>query len=307
MRHFEEVPLTGRFLPGHAACPGCGEAQAIKFFLNALGPDAMLVVTPSCISVIVGPQPLRSMQLPVFQSAFAAAAASAAGLRRALLARGEGHVTVAVLAGDGGTYDIGLQALSAAAERNEDILYCCLDNEGYMNTGAQKSGATPAGAYTASTPRGKPTPKKDLAGMLAVQEVPYAATATVGFPDDLARKVRRAGQIRGFRYINILAPCLPGWGMADDQSVRASRMAVETCYYPLYEVEDGRRWTVNRVPERPLPVRRFLEMQQRFAHLAEDEVAAMQERVDERWRRLLQRAGIPAGAAAHPAANAVGG
>jgi pyruvate/2-oxoacid:ferredoxin oxidoreductase beta subunit len=264
----------------------------------------MLVVPPSCVAVIAGPHPLQSMRVPVFQCAFASAAASAAGLSRALKARGDGHITVAVLAGDGGTYDIGLQSLSGAAERDEDILYICLDNEGYMNTGAQRSSATPLLARTASTPSGKPAPKKDLVAMLAAQRVPYAATATVAFPDDLARKVRRARSVRGFRYLDVLTPCLPGWGLADDRSVAVSRLAVETGYFPLYEVEGGERWTVNHVPSPPLPVRRFLEIQDRFAHLDEDQVAQVQAEVDRRWARLLRLAGIappaagPAGAAA---------
>lgn len=291
MRHFESVPLESElFSPGHVACPGCGEAQAIKFLLNALGPDTMMVTLPSCLTTIAGGGPLSSFRIPVFNTAFAAGAATASGLARAVRLRGDGHVTVAVLAGDGATYDIGIQAISAAAERGEDILFICLDNEGYMNTGAQKSSATPRLAYTGSTPQGKPSPKKDMMEILAAHRIPYAATCTVAYPDDLVRKVQRARATRGFRFLEVLTPCLPGWGMGDHLSVRAARLAVETRYFPLYEVEGGLRWTISRRPA-GLPVREFLELQDRFRHLTPEQTASVQAEVDENWERLVRKAG----------------
>lgn len=276
------------FNSGHSACPGCGEAQAIKFLLNALGPESMMITLPSCLTVIAGNGPNSAFNIPVLNMAFAGGAAAAAGLSRALALRGEGEKTVCVLAGDGGTFDIGLQGLSGAAERGENLLYICLNNEGYMNTGAQKSSASPLHASTGSTPAGKPTPKKNVMEIVAAHGVPYAATATVAFPDDLQRKVRKAKAIRAFKYLEILTPCLPGWGMADHLSVRASRLAVETRYFPLYEVEDGMRYTINREPL-GLPVERFLELQERFAHLTQEEVAEIQADVDRRWRLLRAR------------------
>lgn len=291
LQHFarQDLEFLDMMNPGHFACPGCGEAQGIKFLLSALGPESLLVTLPSCLTTIGGFSQSTAYNLPVLNMAFAAGAAAASGLARALARRGEGHKTVCVLAGDGGTFDIGLQSLSGAAERGEHILYVCLNNEGYMNTGAQKSGASPRHAYTATTPRGKPTPKKNLMEILAAHGIPYAATACVAFPDDLQRKVRKARGIPGFKYIEILTPCLPGWGMPDSLGVRAARLAVETRYFPLYEVEDGRRYTITREPL-GLPVEQFLELQERFRHLTGPERAAIQADVDQHWQLLRDRA-----------------
>src|SRR3954466_6962189 len=181
---------------GHAACPGCMEALSARHVLAAMGPDTMAVIPPSCMAIIAGPQPYSSLRIPVYQPTLEASAAAASGLRRALDAQGRGQTQVLVLAGDGGTYDIGLQCLSSAAERNEDLLYVCLDNEGYMNTGAQKSSSTPHFARTSSPPEGKPTRKKNLTGIMAAHGVPYAATASVGFLDDMLRKIEKAKSIR---------------------------------------------------------------------------------------------------------------
>ncbi len=168
-----------------------------------------------------------------------------------------------VLAGDGGTYDIGLQCLSSAAERNENILYVCLDNEGYMNTGAQKSSSTPHYARTSSTPSGKPTRKKNLTAIMAAHGIPYAATASIGFLPDMLRKVEKAKAIRGFRILTLLVPCVDGWGLADDAGLRAARLAVECGAFPLYEVEDGNRYTINHTA-RTRPVSDYLALQKRY-------------------------------------------
>ncbi|MCL6638279.1 MAG: pyruvate synthase subunit beta, partial [Firmicutes bacterium] len=225
------------FCSGHHACPGCQQALAVRYIVNTLGRNTIAVVPPSCIAIISGPQPLSSMRIPVYQTTLEASAASAAGIKRALKAQGKDHVNVVALAGDGGTYDIGFQSLSSAAERNEDIIYVCLDNEGYMNTGAQKSSSTPYLAYTTSTPAGKPSPKKNIAEIMAAHRVPYVATATTGYLDDLARKVRKAGEMKGTRFLVVLVPCLDGWGVADHEGARVSRLAVQTGVFPLYEVE----------------------------------------------------------------------
>lgn len=293
LRHFnfDEIQLGEMFQPGHSACPGCGEAQAIKFLLSALGPDTMMVCLPSCLAIMAGTGGQNSFQVPNLHMVFGGGAAAAAGMVRALRIRGEHHVTVCVLAGDGGTYDIGLQGISGACEREEDILYICLNNEGYMNTGAQKSSASPLHAQTASTPAGKLTPKKNMIEIMVAHGAPYVATATVAFPDDLQQKIRRAKSVRGFRFVEILTPCLPGWGMADHLSVRSSRLAVETRYYPLFEVEEGARYRINHVPL-GLPVERFLEVQSRFQHLTPAQVQEIQAGVDRRWALISDRAGM---------------
>jgi pyruvate/2-oxoacid:ferredoxin oxidoreductase beta subunit len=281
---------------GHAACPGCIEALSLRHALAALGPDTVAVLPPSCLAIIAGPQPLSGLKIPVYQPPLATSAASASGLRRALDARGKKDTQVVVFAGDGGTYDIGFQCLSSAAERNENILYVCFDNEGYMNTGAQKSSSTPHFARTGSTPAGKPSKKKNLTEIMAAHEIPYAATACAGFQADLLRKVEKAKAMRGLRLITLLVPCLDGWGVPEDQGIALARLAVETGAFPLYEVEDGRRYTLNE-PRKSRPVREYLEKQGRYSSIDDSTVQQLQHEVDEGWARLLQRAGagIPVG------------
>jgi len=273
---------------GHAACPGCIEALTVRHVLATLGPDTMAVIPPSCMAIIAGPQPFSSLRIPVYQPTLEASAAAASGLRRALDAQGKRETQVIVLAGDGGTYDIGFQCLSSAAERNENILYFCLDNEGYMNTGAQKSSSTPHYAKTGSTPAGKTTRKKNLTEIMAAHQVQYAATATVGFLPDLLRKVKKAREMRGFRIITLLVPCIDGWGLKDDGGLAAARLAVESGAFPLYEVEDGRRYTLNHAT-RTRAVADYLAVQRRYHHLDPLGVASLQVEVDDAWNRLAQR------------------
>jgi pyruvate/2-oxoacid:ferredoxin oxidoreductase beta subunit len=274
---------------GHAACPGCMEALSARHVLARMGPDAMAVIPPSCMAIISGPQPFSSLKIPVYQPTLESSAAAASGLRRALDASGRSHTQVLVLAGDGGTYDIGLQCLSSAAERNEDILYVCLDNEGYMNTGAQKSSSTPHFARTTSTPQGKLTRKKNLTGIMAAHGVPYAATASVGFLPDLLRKVEKAKAIRGFRILTLLVPCIDGWGLTDDGGLQAARYAVECGAFPLYEVEHGTNYTLN-YSLRPRTVAEYLSLQDRYTGLSPQDVVALQSEVDEGWNWLLRLA-----------------
>jgi pyruvate ferredoxin oxidoreductase beta subunit/2-oxoisovalerate ferredoxin oxidoreductase beta subunit len=283
-----DLPAGNLLCSGHAACPGCIDALTVRHVLATLGPQTMAVVPPSCMAVIAGPQPYSSLRIPVYQPTLEASAAAASGLRRALDARGERDTQVIVLAGDGGTYDIGFQCLSSAAERNEDLIYFCLDNEGYMNTGAQKSSATPQLARTGSTPAGKLTRKKNLVEIMAAHEIPYVATACAAFLPDLIAKVRKARSLRGTRLIDLLIPCVEGWGLADDAGLTAARYAVESGAFPLYEVEDGRTWRLTH-PMRNRPVADYLALQGRYRHLDADDVATLQADVDEGWERLTRR------------------
>lgn len=282
-----QLPEQDIFLSGHAACPGCGEAIALRLILSVLGSRVVLVVPPSCISIIVGPQPLSSIRLPIYQTAFETSASAVAGISRALKATGQSDVLAVAVAGDGGTYDIGFQALSSVAERNEDILYICLNNEGYMNTGVQKSSATPLGAWTTSTPDGKPLPRKNMVEIMSMHRIPYCATATIGYPDDLAAKVQKAKSIKGTRYIDILTPCIAGWGISDKDAVRISRLAVEAGYYPLYEIENGQAYTINRNPGKTHDDS-FFRIQKRFNHLSPDKFEMLLEEIKYQWKRILQ-------------------
>jgi pyruvate/2-oxoacid:ferredoxin oxidoreductase beta subunit len=228
--------------------------------------------------------------VPLFHTAFETAASTAAGIKAALLARGDTETTVLAWAGDGGTFDIGLQALSGAAERNDDILYVCYDNEAYMNTGIQRSSATPWGAWTTTTPTEQPKShlKKDMVAIMAAHGIPYAATATVAYPDDLIAKVRKAKSVHGTRFLHILAPCPPGWKVPDDQTIELARMAVHCRVFPMIEVENGERWRITMEPKGE-PVASYIRCQGRFRHLSDEQIVVLQQQVDARWRALEKK------------------
>jgi pyruvate ferredoxin oxidoreductase beta subunit/2-oxoisovalerate ferredoxin oxidoreductase beta subunit len=286
-----EIQDQHMFFSGHAACPGCVEALSMRHILNTLGPDTIAVVPPSCTAIICGAQPCNSLKIPVYQTSLESSAAAASGIRRALDSQGKHDTTVIVMAGDGGTYDIGFQALSSAAERNEDMIYFCFDNEGYMNTGAQKSSATPLYASTGSTPAGKPSNKKNLTEIMAAHDIPYAATATPAHLADLVRKVEKAKKMSGARVITVLIPCLDGWGLPDDAGIAAARLAVDTGMFPLYEVEHGERYILNQTAK-TRPVKDYLMMQKRYRHLTVEELNEVQASVDKSWARLVERCAV---------------
>jgi pyruvate/2-oxoacid:ferredoxin oxidoreductase beta subunit len=276
--------------PGHAACPGCGLAIGMRMVMRALGKPAVVVVVPSCVAVVSGPYPYAAFDVPMFHSAFEIAAPSAAGISNAMKVQGKEHIPVLAFAGDGGTFDIGLQSLSGAADRNEDFIYVCMDNEGYMNTGIQVSSATPKYAWTGTSPRGNTRRKKQIMEIMAAHRIPYAATASIGFPDDLARKVKRAREMRGTRFLHLLSPCPTGWKTAEHLSPKVAKMAVETNVFPLYEIVNGLVYTMNHV-SRNLPVETYLSLQGRYKHLTEEEFRAIQADTDCAWKELGRRAG----------------
>jgi|Deesub1362B_J571_1020462.scaffolds.fasta_scaffold00006_129 pyruvate ferredoxin oxidoreductase beta subunit/2-oxoisovalerate ferredoxin oxidoreductase beta subunit len=275
---------------GHLACQGCGATLAMRYVLKALGQRTALCIPACCWSVIDGPFPYSSLDVPIFHCAFETAAVSAAGLKAGLEMVGDHETTVVAWAGDGGTFDIGIQALSGVAERNDDIIYVCYDNEAYMNTGIQRSSATPYGAWTTTTPvkHYKNRPKKDIDAIIAAHRIPYIATANISYPEDLYRKVMKAKDIKGTRFIHIYAPCPSGWKTRPEDTIKLGKLAVQTCVFPLFEVEDGSTWKINIKPREKKPVDEYLKIQGRFRHLTAKAITFIQEEVDRRWSRLLK-------------------
>ena len=277
---------------GHVGCPGCGAAIAMRFTLKALGEKTIMVLPACCWSIIAGAYPQSALKIPVIHSAFETGGAVASGVRAALDMKGDSETTVVTWAGDGGTFDIGFQALSGAVERNEDFIYVCYDNEAYMNTGVQRSSSTPYGAWTTTTPgrEWKKMRKKNIVEALVAHRIPYAATANIAFPEDLVRKVRKAKEMKGSRFIHIYASCPTGWRIPSEMSVKIARMAVQTNIFPLYEVENGIHYTINYKPKEYL-VREYFKLQGRFRHLSDKDLDQIQEMVNEDWERLLRKAG----------------
>ncbi len=281
---------------GHRACMGCGSALTIKLALKVLGKDTVVSTPAGCWSVVGSMFPHTAWQIPWMQTLFENAAATISGVESGfgiLMRKGrmpERKINFVVIAGDGATSDIGVSALSGALERGHDFLYICLDNEAYMNTGIQRSSATPHGASTTTTPVGKVsagqvTWKKNMAAIVAAHDIPYVATACPSYPFDLMSKVRKGADIKGPAYIHVLSPCPTGWRLAPDLAIAIGRLAVETGIFPLYEVEDGHyKLSVDR-PELK-PVEEYLKLQGRFRHLSPEEIEEIQERVNEEYAKL---------------------
>jgi len=288
-----DVPDRDYMYSGHVGCPGCGAAIAMKFVLRALGDKTMMVLPACCWSIIAGPYPQSTLQIPVIHSAFETGGAVASGVRAALDAKGDKETCVVTWAGDGGTFDIGFQALSGAVERNEDFIYVCYDNEAYMNTGIQRSSSTPYGAWTTTTPGQdwKKMRKKNIVEVLVAHRIPYAATASIAYPEDLTRKVAKARSIKGSRFLHIFASCPTGWRIPSETAVKIARMAVQTNIFPLYEVENGSKYTINFMPKGYL-VKEYFRLQGRFKHLTERDLDQIQAMVEEDWQLLLRKAGV---------------
>lgn len=289
------------FAPGHTACTGCGEALGAKLVLNAAGPNTIATCATGCLEVFSSRYPQSSWEIPWIHSLFENAAAVASGIAAALKAMGrEDEARVIAQGGDGGTADIGLQSLSGMLERGDDVLYICYDNEAYMNTGVQRSGLTPLDAHTTTTPAGKvswgnKTNKKDMPAIAAAHHIPYVATASVGYPQDLQRKVKRALSIRGPKYIHLFVPCPLGWGSDPALTIKIAKLVVETGLFPLYEMENGKVTKVKRLARRK-PVEEYLKLQKRFAHLFKSEEGRKEiERIQAIADELAERFGIDGG------------
>jgi pyruvate ferredoxin oxidoreductase beta subunit len=284
----KELPKEEYFLAGNPACAGCSTAISLRLMYKALGPRTILVIPACCTTVIQGPYPFAALASPALNILFEATAAAASGIVAALKKRGIKDVTVVGWAGDGGTTDIGIQALSGAAERETDFIYICYDNESYMNTGIQRSGATPYGAWTTTTPKGKRQHKKDMVAIMAAHHIPYVATASPSYPLDFISKLKKAKEIKGTRYIHVLAPCSPGWRFPTEKTIEMGRLAVQTGMWALYEIERG-KFRLNS-PSAALieksnrkPVELYLKAQGRFNNLTNEDIAEIQRWIDETW------------------------
>jgi len=276
---------------GHLACAGCGATIAMRYTLKALGEQTVIAIPACCWSIINGPFPYTSIKVPLIHTAFETGASTASGIKAGLDVRGDKETTVAAWVGDGGTFDIGIQALSGAAERNDDIIYFCYDNEAYMNTGIQRSSATPFATWTTTTPSNHPKsqPKKNMMEIMAAHRIPYAATCSVAFPDDMMAKIVKAKSIRGTKFIHIYSPCPTGWKSPSSLAIKVARLAVHSKIFPLYEVENGDHYNINIAPKN-VPVEEYFRLQGRFSHLNEEQIRGIQETVDREWERLLKKA-----------------
>ena len=275
---------------GNTACAGCGAAISLRLLFKALGNKVILVVPACCTSVIPGPFPYTSFAVPVQNILFEATGATASGVVAALRQRGIKDVTVVGWAGDGGTFDIGIQALSGAAERGTDFIYICYDNEAYGNTGVQRSGATPYGAWTTTTPSGKKERKKRITMIMAAHRIPYVATACPSYPMDFINKLRKAKEMKGTRFIHILSPCPTGWRYDTSKTIEIGRLAVQTGMWVLFEIENGKfklnppsSGLVDKAKRKP--VREYLKLQGRFRNLTESDIEKIQRMVDEDWEQ----------------------
>jgi pyruvate ferredoxin oxidoreductase beta subunit len=275
--------------PGNRACPGCGLSILYRTGLKAIGRDAILVVPPSCLTVMQGLYPITSTQLSVLNVTFASTASAASGVRAALRAQKNDHTRVVAWAGDGGTADIGIQALSGAIERGEDFLYICYDNEAYMNTGVQRSGTTPQGTLTQNTViYGKRERSKDIPRIIAAHSPAYVATCSASYPIDFHDKIKKALSLKGLKYIHIHTPCPSGWQIEERLVVTIGKLAVETGLYVLYEIQDGEMKlsppSAKLLRKKKLPpVSDYVEAQGRFKTMPEEAIERIQQEVDAKW------------------------
>lgn len=275
---------------GVSACAGCGLELAIRNVLEVLGEDTVVIIPPGCSALFCGFGKEAGIRLAAFQGNLENTAALAAGVRAGLEIQGNTHTTVLGFAGDGATLDIGLQSLSGVLERGDKVLYICYDNEAYMNTGIQSSSSTPYGAWTTTTPGGKPTARKDLLQIVMAHHVPYCASASIAYIPDLRRKVEKAKNAPGPAVLHLHCPCPTGWGCATEKAVEVCRKAVQCGAWLLYECEGG-RITLNQKPKQLAPLEEYLALQGRFKNLPAGARAELQAQVKAQYEALCARAG----------------
>ncbi len=298
----KSLPAQEYFTAGHRLCSGCGAGITLRQIFTALDKPPIIVNATNCVEVATTPYPYTNWNVPWIHPAFECTAATAAGVEAGIKAlQRKGRIpksdnSIIAIAGDGGTYDIGFQALSGALERGHNFTYICYSNEAYMNTGIQRSGATPKFGWTTTSPAGKVIPgkvrfQKDIMKIVVAHDVPYAATASPAYPMDLIKKVQKAVAIEGPKFIVILAPCPRGWRTESELTIEIARSSVLTRYWPLYEVESGKyRITKNIVKKRP--VEEYLQYQGKFRHLFKPQrqeklIQEIQDYIDKKWQELI--------------------
>ena len=284
------IPEDEIMSPGHMGCLGCGATMAMRYVLKAAGRDTILSIPACCWAVMPGVWPNTCLQVPELYTPFETTGASISGIRAALDMLGKENVNVIGFAGDGGTADIGIQALSGAADRGDNVLYIMYDNEAYMNTGIQRSGSTPIGAWTTTTPVGthqawEKSPKKNMIAIMAAHRIPYIATAAVAYPEDLIRNVRKALSIKGMKFMQIYSPCPTGWKMDPGLTVKITKEALSSRAFSLFEIENG-VYNVNLKPKKTT-FKDYLYKQGRFKHMPEDLINKLEAELDANWEELL--------------------
>jgi pyruvate ferredoxin oxidoreductase beta subunit len=289
-----DIPEEEFIYPGTRACAGCSMALLYRIALKALGPRTIITVPASCLTVLHGMQGFCTTKVSVLHTPFATTGASASGIVASLEDKGLTDVNVVAFAGDGGTVDIGIQSLSGAAERGTNFIFACYDNEAYMNTGVQRSGSTPPGAFSTTTPTGKVGYKKNMAKIMEAHGIPYVATAISSYPLDLYDKFKNAINIYGPKYIHILAPCPPGWGYNPKDSIEIGRLAVQTGFWPLYEVING-KFVLSKDSKRFLdptkrkPIEEYLKVQKRFRTISDSQIENYKQYINALWEAIKER------------------
>ncbi len=290
-----EIPEEEFIYPGTRACAGCSMALIYRIALKALGPKTIITVPASCLTVLHGMQGFCTTKVSVLHTPFATTGASASGIVASLEDKGlADDVNVVAFAGDGGTVDIGIQSLSGAVERGTNFIYVCYDNEAYMNTGVQRSGSTPLGAYSTTTPKGKTGYKKNMPKILEAHGIPYVATAISSYPLDLYEKFKNAMSIHGPKYIHILAPCPPGWGYNPKDSIEIGRLVVQTGFWPLYEVIEG-KFVLSKDsskyldPKKRKPIIEYLKTQKRFKSISDEDIERHKSYIEDQWKQIQKR------------------
>lgn len=292
----KDLPETECILPGSAACPGCPATLGLRLVFKALGKNSIMVVPACCTAVIESLHPHTSFDIPTMNIAFEAAAAGASGVEAALRQQGKTDTTVVAWAGDGGTYDIGIQALSGALERQTNFIYICYNNQIYSNTGIQRSGATPYGAWTTTTVGGKHEFRKEMGEIIRAHHIPYAAQTCVSYPDDLYKKMKKAKSIKGPKYVEILCPCPPGWRFSMEKTIDMGILAVETGAWALYECENdvmtfnGKSKLILEGKIERKPIEEWIKHQGRFRHLFKPKkdvkrIKTIEDHTDQMWER----------------------